>query len=63
MRLISWNVNGLRACIGKGFLDVFRELESVSASDCAAFAAEHLKPEQLAMSVVRPLGGKEADHA
>lgn len=22
MRLISWNVNGLRACLGKGFLDV-----------------------------------------
>ena len=23
MKLISWNVNGLRACIGKGFLDFF----------------------------------------
>ena len=23
MRLISWNVNGLRACLGKGFQDVF----------------------------------------
>ena len=21
MRLISWNVNGLRACLNKGFLD------------------------------------------
>ena len=21
MKLISWNVNGLRACVGKGFLD------------------------------------------
>ena len=21
MKLISWNVNGLRACLGKGFLD------------------------------------------
>ena len=21
MKLISWNVNGLRACMGKGFLD------------------------------------------
>ena len=21
MRLVSWNVNGLRACLGKGFLD------------------------------------------
>ena len=23
MKLISWNVNGLRACLGKGFLDYF----------------------------------------
>ena len=25
MKLISWNVNGLRACLGKGFLDYFNE--------------------------------------
>lgn len=25
MKLISWNVNGLRACVGKGFLDAFAE--------------------------------------
>ena len=23
MKLVSWNVNGLRACVGKGFLDIF----------------------------------------
>ncbi len=23
LRLISWNVNGLRACVGKGFMDFF----------------------------------------
>ena len=23
MKLISWNVNGLRACLGKGFQDYF----------------------------------------
>ena len=28
MRLISWNVNGLRACVGKGFLDFFREIDA-----------------------------------
>lgn len=28
MRLISWNVNGLRACVGKGFEDIFRELDA-----------------------------------
>ena len=25
MKFISWNVNGLRACLGKGFLDFFKE--------------------------------------
>ncbi|MDR2546755.1 MAG: exodeoxyribonuclease III [Lachnospiraceae bacterium] len=24
MKFISWNVNGIRACVGKGFLDFFR---------------------------------------
>lgn len=28
MRFISWNVNGLRACVGKGFSDVFRRLDA-----------------------------------
>ncbi len=28
MRLISWNVNGLRACINKGFLDFFQEVQA-----------------------------------
>lgn len=28
MRLISWNVNGLRACVNKGFLDFFREIDA-----------------------------------
>lgn len=27
-RLISWNVNGLRACIEKGFLDFFKEVDA-----------------------------------
>lgn len=27
-RFISWNVNGLRACIKKGFLDYFREADA-----------------------------------
>ncbi|MDX1359540.1 MAG: exodeoxyribonuclease III, partial [Clostridia bacterium] len=25
MKLISWNVNGLRACVKKGFEEYFRE--------------------------------------
>ena len=28
MKLISWNVNGIRACVGKGFLDSFKELDA-----------------------------------
>lgn len=28
MKLISWNVNGLRACVGKGFEDSFRTLDA-----------------------------------
>ncbi|MBQ8996252.1 MAG: exodeoxyribonuclease III [Oscillospiraceae bacterium] len=28
MKLISWNVNGLRACVGKGFVDVFNQLNA-----------------------------------
>lgn len=28
MKLISWNVNGLRACVSKGFLDYFNEVDA-----------------------------------
>lgn len=28
MKLISWNVNGLRACVNKGFLDYFHEMDA-----------------------------------
>ena len=28
MKLISWNVNGLRACVGKGFEESFRQLDA-----------------------------------
>ncbi len=28
MKLISWNVNGLRACVNKGFLDYFNEVDA-----------------------------------
>ena len=27
-KLVSWNVNGLRACLNKGFLDFFREADA-----------------------------------
>lgn len=28
MKLVSWNVNGLRACVGKGFEDSFKALDA-----------------------------------
>lgn len=28
MKLVSWNVNGLRACVGKGFLTYFHEVDA-----------------------------------
>ncbi len=28
MRFISWNVNGLRACLDKGFLDFFKDVDA-----------------------------------
>lgn len=42
MKLISWNVNGLRACIKKGFLDFF------NAADADVFCVQETKmqPEQ-----------------
>lgn len=37
MKLISWNVNGLRACLGKGFQDVF------NAQDADIFCLQETK--------------------
>lgn len=37
MRCFSWNVNGIRACIGKGFLDV------VQAADADVFCLQETK--------------------
>ena len=28
MKFISWNVNGLRACVQKGFMDFFNEIDA-----------------------------------
>ena len=28
MKLISWNVNGLRACMEKGFMDFFDQVDA-----------------------------------
>ncbi len=47
MKLISWNVNGLRACIQKGFLDVFRELDA----DCFCLQETKLQPHQIQLDL------------
>ncbi|MGM0776157.1 MAG: exodeoxyribonuclease III [Bacillota bacterium] len=28
MKLVSWNVNGIRACVKKGFIDYFKEMDA-----------------------------------
>ena len=28
MKFVSWNVNGIRACVQKGFLDFFTEADA-----------------------------------
>lgn len=40
MKLISWNVNGLRACLNKGFLDFFQE------ADADVFCVQETKMQQ-----------------
>ena len=52
MRIVSWNVNGLRACAKKGFLDF---LESAEA-DVVALQEVRAFPDQLADEVREPPG-------
>ena len=33
MKLISWNVNGFRACLGKGFEEFFREVNAMDEKE------------------------------
>ena len=42
MKLVSWNVNGLRACLGKGFLDYVKEEDP----DILCLQETKLQPEQ-----------------
>ena len=28
MKFVSWNVNGIRACTGKGFMDFFKDIDA-----------------------------------
>ena len=40
MKLISWNVNGLRACLGKGFAETFAALKAHAAMQGRSAAEE-----------------------
>ena len=47
MRLISWNVNGLRACVGKGFLEFFDQIRA----DAVCLQETKMQPDQLTLEL------------
>ena len=47
MRLVSWNVNGLRACVTKGFADTFRALDA----DIFCLQETKLQPGQITLEL------------
>lgn len=47
MKLISWNVNGIRACLDKGFLDVFAALDA----DFFCLQETKAQPEQVKLDL------------
>ena len=47
MQFISWNVNGLRACIQKGFMDVFSTLNA----DFFCLQETKLQPDQICLEL------------
>lgn len=47
LKYISWNVNGLRACVKKGFLDAFHSLDA----DCFCIQETKLQPDQITLDL------------
>ena len=47
MKLVTWNVNGLRACLGKGFLDFFRSVDA----DMFCLQETKLQPHQIELDL------------
>lgn len=47
MKYVSWNVNGLRACLGKGFMDFFRAADA----DAVCLQETKLQPEQIRLDL------------
>lgn len=46
MKLVSWNVNGLRACLNKGFEEFFKQMDA----DVFCLQETKLQPEQVEIS-------------
>ena len=47
MKLISWNVNGLRAAVTKGFMESFNELDA----DIFCLQETKLQPDQISLEL------------
>ena len=47
MKLITWNVNGLRACLNKGFLEVFHNVDA----DVVCLQETKLQPHQIELEL------------
>ena len=47
LKYISWNVNGLRACMTKGFMQSFKELDA----DCFCLQETKLQPDQIELDL------------
>ena len=47
MKYISWNVNGLRACAGKGFMDYFTSMDA----DAVCVQETKLMPGQISLDM------------
>ena len=47
MKLVSWNVNGIRACVQKGFLDFFKEVDA----DIFCIQETKMQPGQLELEL------------
>ena len=47
MKFVSWNVNGLRACMGKGFMESFNEMDA----DFFCLQETKLQPDQITMEL------------
>ncbi|SNV00287.1 Exodeoxyribonuclease [Megamonas hypermegale] len=47
LKLVSWNVNGLRACMNKGFMDTFNDLDA----DVFCLQETKMQPHQLQLDL------------